>query len=111
LENEEEQNSKIEMENRNWKMEIVIPRADIMGLRPTNLHENGRSALECGSEAAALNSSETAVAHATALQGAFGTTIFMAARNLALVLPSAYPWALRGGSRPRPERDSSLRSE
>jgi hypothetical protein len=34
----------------------VILRADFMILRLTTLHENARSALECGSEAAALNS-------------------------------------------------------
>ena len=58
-----------------------------MILRLTTLHENARSALECGSEAAAL-SSERKVRRLTdtALQGAFGTTIFMAARNLALIL-------------------------
>jgi ATP-dependent Lhr-like helicase len=38
-------------------------------------HETARSALECGSEAAALISHEKAVADATALQGAFGTTL------------------------------------
>ena len=37
------------------------------------VHENARSALECGSEAAALSSHQKAVADATALQGAFGT--------------------------------------
>jgi ATP-dependent Lhr-like helicase len=40
----------------------------------TAAHRTARSALECGSEAAALNSHEKAVADATALQGAFGTT-------------------------------------
>jgi hypothetical protein len=54
------------------------------------LHEDARSALECGSKAAAFNSSEKAVANATALQGAFGTSIFMAVRNLALILASTY---------------------
>ncbi|HYA64644.1 MAG TPA: helicase-related protein, partial [Candidatus Sulfotelmatobacter sp.] len=38
------------------------------------VRETARSALECGSGTAALNSDETAVANATALQGAFGTT-------------------------------------
>jgi len=49
-----------------------------MILRLTTVHENARSALECGSEAAALILDGKAVADATALQGAFGTTIFMA---------------------------------
>jgi hypothetical protein len=58
-----------------------------MGHRPTNLHENARSALDCGSEAAASNSKrEVRRLTATALQGAFGATIFMAARNLALLV-------------------------
>jgi hypothetical protein len=48
-----------------------------MILRLTTLHENARSALECGSIAAALIPNDKAVAGATALQGAFGTTIFM----------------------------------
>jgi hypothetical protein len=48
-----------------------------MILRLAILHENARSALECGSEAAALTPNEKAVASATALQGAFGTSIFM----------------------------------
>jgi hypothetical protein len=46
--------------------------------RLTTVHENARSALECGSEAAALSAEPKAVARATALQGAFGTCIFMA---------------------------------
>jgi hypothetical protein len=33
----------------------VIPSADFMILRLTTVHENARSALECGSEVAALN--------------------------------------------------------
>jgi hypothetical protein len=74
--------------------------ADIMGVRPTTMHENARSALECGSEAAALNSSEKAVADATALQGAFGTTIFIAAKNLRSSLrvnsPRSEAWTLMG---------------
>jgi len=37
--------------------------------------ENARNALDCGSETAALNSEQKAVAAATALQGAFGTII------------------------------------
>jgi len=38
--------------------------------------------MECGSEAAALECArETAVADATALHGAFGASIFKAARN------------------------------
>jgi hypothetical protein len=53
-----------------------------MSLRRTTLHENARSALECGSEAAAVKSEQKAVADATALQGAFGTAIFMAAKDL-----------------------------
>jgi hypothetical protein len=57
-----------------------------MSLRRTTLHENARSALECGSEAAALKSEQKAVAVRqltdTALQGAFGTAIFMAAKDL-----------------------------
>jgi hypothetical protein len=36
-------------------MGSVIPSEDSMILRRTTLHENARSALECGSEAAALN--------------------------------------------------------
>jgi hypothetical protein len=48
-----------------------------MSQRCTALHENARSALECGSEAAALNSERKEVAGATALQGAFGTAILM----------------------------------
>jgi hypothetical protein len=49
-----------------------------MTLRLTTMHGNARSPLECGSEAAALIPDGKAVAGATALQGAFGTTIFMA---------------------------------
>jgi len=41
-------------------------------------YENGRSAMECGSEAAAMEFEAKAVAGATALQGAFATTIFKA---------------------------------
>jgi len=44
-----------------------------MSLRRTTLHENARSALK---------SEQKAVADATALQGAFGTPIFMAAKDL-----------------------------
>jgi hypothetical protein len=55
----------------------VILSADFMILRLTTVHENARSALECGSEAAALIPSGKAVAGAAALQGAFGTTILM----------------------------------
>jgi len=44
------------------------------------LHEDARSALECGSEAAALNTHEKAVASATALQGAFSTDLARASR-------------------------------
>jgi hypothetical protein len=53
-----------------------------MSLRRTTLHENARSALECGPpRRAALKSEQKAVADATALQGAFGTAIFMAAKD------------------------------
>jgi len=41
-------------------------------------HDNPRSALECGSEVAAVEFEAKAVAIATALQSAFGTTIFKA---------------------------------
>jgi hypothetical protein len=41
-------------------------------------HEDARSALACGSEAAALEAEPKAVADATALQGALGTTILRA---------------------------------
>ncbi len=72
----------------------VIPRADLMSLRRTTLHGNVRSALECGSGAAALNSEQKAVAVRRltdiALQGAFGTAIFVAARSLPLI-PSIMP--------------------
>ena len=44
--------------------------------------ENARSALECGSEAAALNSHQKAVAGATALRGAFGSDGARASRPL-----------------------------
>jgi hypothetical protein len=44
-------------------------------------HAKARSALECGSEAAALECDRKAVAGATALQGAFGTRIFRAVRD------------------------------
>ena len=53
-----------------------------MSLRRTTLHENARSAVECSREPAALKSEQKAVADATALQGAFGTAIFMAAKDL-----------------------------
>ncbi len=47
--------------------------------------ENARSALDCGGKAAALKSKRKVRRLTdTALHGAFGTTIFMAARNLAL---------------------------
>ena len=62
-----------------------IPSLDITGHRPTTSHEDGRSALGCGSGAAALNSTEKAVAGATALQGAFGRATFMVTRELTLV--------------------------
>jgi hypothetical protein len=62
----------------------VIPSGGFMILRIATMHENARSALESGSEAAALNSEQKAVAGATALQGAFGTRVFLA-RNLALL--------------------------
>jgi hypothetical protein len=55
----------------------VILSEDFMILRLTTVHQNARSALECGSEAASLIPNGKAVAGATALQGAFGTTIFM----------------------------------
>ena len=74
-----------------------------MILRLKTVHENARSALECGSEAAALNSEEKAVAVRrltdTSIQGAFGTAIFTAARNLALI-PSTYPLLGRQGEIP-----------
>jgi len=38
--------------------------------------------MECGCEAAALEPVGKAVAGATAIQGAFGTVIFMAAKDL-----------------------------
>jgi hypothetical protein len=60
-----------------------------MSLRRTTLHENARSALECCSEAAALKSEQKAVADATALQGAFGTAIFMAGRHNSQRAPAA----------------------
>jgi hypothetical protein len=41
-----------------------------------------RSTLECGSEAAALESKRKAVAGATALQGAFGASIFPPINNI-----------------------------
>jgi hypothetical protein len=50
------------------------------------LYENARSALDCGRQAAAPEPVGKAVAGATAVQGAFGTVIFMAARDLALLL-------------------------
>jgi hypothetical protein len=50
--------------------------------RAPRKHENARSALECGSEAAALEPGPKAVAAATALQGAFGTTIFKEVRGI-----------------------------
>ena len=49
----------------------------VRGRAPRN-HENAHSALECGSEAAALEAEPKAVADATALQGTLGTTIFRA---------------------------------
>ena len=59
-----------------------------MILRLTTVHENARSALECGSAAERScrlpQGKNKAVAGATALQGAFGTTVFMPAKNLAL---------------------------
>jgi hypothetical protein len=64
----------------------VILRADFMVFRLTTVHEDARSALECGSEAErscrlALGKNKAA-AGATALQGA--SRIFMAAKDLAL---------------------------
>src|SRR5208282_5658874 len=56
-----------------------------MILRLTTVHENARSALECGSSSYRLRFMRhvcKAVAAATALQGAFGTCIFMAAKDL-----------------------------
>jgi len=71
-----------------------------MGLRPTTLHENARSALDCGP---AMRDrlefrAKVRLRTDTALQGAFGTIIFRA-RNLALVVSSAI--------RLTAERDSS----
>jgi hypothetical protein len=40
---------------RHFKASAVILSEDFMILRLTTLHENARSALDCGSEAAALN--------------------------------------------------------
>ena len=54
--------------------------SDFMGLEgPTTLDEDARSALECGSSSYRLRFMRQvckAVAAATALQGAFGTTIW-----------------------------------
>jgi len=61
-----------------------------MILRLTTLHENARSALDCGREAAALEPVGKAVAGATAVQGAFGTVIFMAAKDLRISLRINY---------------------
>ena len=55
-----------------------------MSLRLNALHDNARSALECGSEAAAVNSEQKVRRLTdTALQGAFGTEIFMAVAHAA----------------------------
>jgi len=69
--------------------QAVIASEDFMILRPTTVHENARSALECGGltppsplRLYALGTPRRR--QAAALQGAFGTGIFMAARNLAL---------------------------
>ena len=61
-----------------------------MILRLTTLHENARSALDCGREAAALEPVGTVVAGATAVQDAFGTVIFMAAKDLCISLGVIY---------------------
>jgi hypothetical protein len=81
-----------------------------MILRVTTVHENARSASECGPprrdaalECPRHKGQGGRRRQAAALQGAFGTAIVMAARNLALNLRSAI--------RPQAERDSSLRSE
>ena len=67
--------------------QCVIPSVDFVMPPLTMLHENARSALECGSSSYRLRFMRhmcKAVAAATALQGACGATIFKAARNLAL---------------------------
>jgi hypothetical protein len=84
----------------------VIPSGDSMILQLTTVHENARSALECGGSTPPWPPTlEVNVRRrrAAALQGAFGTVIFKAAKNLALVLVLAI--------RPAAERDFSLRSE
>jgi len=53
-----------------------------MSFRLTPLHENARSALDCGCEAAAREPVGKAVAGEIAIQGAFVTVIFMAAKDL-----------------------------
>jgi hypothetical protein len=60
-----------------------------MILRLTTVHENARSALECGGLTPPSPLGLYALGtprrrQAAALQGAFGTAIFMAARDLAL---------------------------
>ena len=52
------------------------------------LNKSAQSAFDCGSEAAALNSSKKALASLTVLRSAFGTTIFIATKNLALLCAS-----------------------
>jgi hypothetical protein len=61
-----------------------------MILRLSIVHENARSALECGGLTPPSSLGLHALGtprrrQAAALQGAFGTAIFMAARNLALI--------------------------
>jgi hypothetical protein len=67
----------------------VIPSADFMILRLTTVRENARSALEYGGLTPPSSPGLHALGtprrrQAAALQGAFGTAIFMPARNLAL---------------------------
>jgi hypothetical protein len=74
-----------------------------MILRLTTVHENARSALECGgltppSPLGLYALGTPRRCQAATLQGAFGTVIFMATRNLAL--PRTHAW-----------RDSFLRSK
>jgi hypothetical protein len=48
--------------------------------------------MECGSEAAALGFERTAVAGATALQGAYGTSTFNAVAHVRLLMGSQKAW-------------------
>jgi len=85
----------------------VVSHRVIPSPSPPANHENARSALECGSGAAALEAERKAVAGATALQGAFGTCIFRGEESPRLgQLPTAGILRFAQNDRRGPQNDS-----